>query len=169
MPRSLRRWPASRTTSGTRECPGGSMPGHRPHLSPSGPGTRSRFCTGSTRTAWTATTSGGSPRWSRPLASQQSPGPDAGALSFHAATWANGAETIPCIFREPRREAASGGAWLHVIELSQTTNPLVRRLETGRSWAPPTGFEPALTAPEAVALSPELRGLTLQDYGGSNA
>src|SRR5215813_248511 len=28
-----------------------------------------------------------------------------------------------------------------------------------RWWVPPAGFEPALTAPEAVALSPELRGL----------
>src|SRR5215510_16570107 len=29
----------------------------------------------------------------------------------------------------------------------------------GCEWVPPAGFEPALTAPEAVALSPELRGL----------
>src|SRR5215467_14100366 len=29
----------------------------------------------------------------------------------------------------------------------------------GYRWVPPAGFEPALTAPEAVALSPELRGL----------
>ena len=29
----------------------------------------------------------------------------------------------------------------------------------GYEVAPPVGFEPTLTAPEAVALSPELRGL----------
>ena len=37
-----------------------------------------------------------------------------------------------------------------------------RRPEAVRRWtegAPPAGFEPALTAPEAVALSPELWGL----------
>src|SRR6266567_1607742 len=35
---------------------------------------------------------------------------------------------------------------------------------------PPVGFEPTLTAPEAVALSPELRGLrTPQDYQSRRA
>ncbi len=37
----------------------------------------------------------------------------------------------------------------------------------GYAVAPPAGFEPALTAPEAVALSPELWGL--RDVGKSTS
>src|SRR5215469_17564219 len=37
----------------------------------------------------------------------------------------------------------------------------------GYGWVPPAGFEPALTAPEAVALSPELRGLKDRSKGTS--
>lgn len=35
--------------------------------------------------------------------------------------------------------------------------------------APPAGFEPARTAPEAAALSPELRGRSFADYSAENS
>jgi hypothetical protein len=39
----------------------------------------------------------------------------------------------------------------------------------GHRYAPPAGFEPAHTAPEAVALSPELWGLALPGQQASQA
>jgi hypothetical protein len=72
-------------------------------------------------------------------------------------TWADGPEPIPRIFREPRLWAASG-VWLHMIEATPSENTQLSEGLAWLGWAPPTGFEPALTAPEAVALSPELRG-----------
>jgi hypothetical protein len=43
----------------------------------------------------------------------------------------------------------------------------VRRICQSGGSAPPVGFEPTLTAPEAVALSPELWGL--RDVGKSTS
>ena len=62
------------------------------------------------------------------------------------------------------RNVASGGILWH--ELSQpVTGPFRHHARSagdsqGYGMAPPAGFEPALTAPEAVALSPELWGLS---------
>jgi hypothetical protein len=59
-PRSPRRpWRGRPTTFGTRPCPPGSTAACRPPRRPSGPGTRSRSCSGSTPRASTAVT-----RWS---------------------------------------------------------------------------------------------------------
>ncbi len=61
------------------------------------------------------------------------------------------------------RNLASGGIRWH--DLSQpVTGPFRHHARSeddsqGYGMAPPAGFEPALTAPEAVALSPELWGL----------
>jgi hypothetical protein len=61
-------------------------------------------------------------------------------------------EGSPTVSRDPRwRDAQLGGR----SPLGWALHPLVRW--TG--WlVPPTGFEPAHPAPEAGALSPELRG-----------
>ena len=69
------------------------------------------------------------------------------------------------------RNLASGGIRRH--DLSQPVTKLFRRHarsasdSRGYEVAPPAGFEPALTAPEAVALSPELWGL--RDVGKSTS
>src|SRR5215469_2790582 len=59
----------------------------------------------------------------------------------------------------------SGGRRHPVTEsggVSTAARPVYRLIRVAFRWlsvVPPAGFEPALTAPEAVALSPELRGL----------
>ncbi len=69
------------------------------------------------------------------------------------------------------RNLASGGIRWH--ELSQSVTGGFRHHARSRDdsrgyeVAPPAGFEPALTAPEAVALSPELWGL--RDVGKSTS
>ena len=69
------------------------------------------------------------------------------------------------------RNLASDGSRWH--ELSQLVTEGFRHHarsgddSRGYEVAPPAGFEPALTAPEAVALSPELWGL--RDVGKSTS
>jgi hypothetical protein len=70
-PRPPHRWPVSPTTADTLASPGGSTPGPRPPWWPNGPGTPSKSCTGHTCTARVATTSDGSPGWSKLLASKR--------------------------------------------------------------------------------------------------
>jgi hypothetical protein len=55
-----------------------------------------------------------------------------------------------------------GIRWHDVSEPCQPDSQRNRRSRPRKAWtkgAPPAGFEPALTAPEADALSPELWGL----------
>ena len=56
---------------------------------------------------------------------------------------------------ERRSVTDSGGT----VTPAVTVLPQLRAIFQGLRVVPPAGFEPALTAPEAVALSPELRGL----------
>ena len=69
------------------------------------------------------------------------------------------------------RNLASGGIQWHGLSQPVTGAFRHHARSTGDSRgyevAPPAGFEPALTAPEAVALSPELWGL--RDVGKSTS
>ena len=85
MPRSRHRWYAGPTISGTRVSPGGSTRGLLPRSWPSGPGTLSRCCSGSTRIASTAMTSGGSCGWNRPLTRREPGAARAGWRMIHSA------------------------------------------------------------------------------------
>ncbi len=70
-----------------------------------------------------------------------------------------GAEVAGAIMQEPWATLVSED--FHTAMARSTTNPghdHWARSSKMSSLVPPTGFEPALTAPEAVALSPELRG-----------
>ena len=59
------------------------------------------------------------------------------------------------------------GLRLHSRSTRLGSFPQVKPGLAWSGWAPPAGFEPALTAPEAVALSPELWGL--RDAGKSTS
>lgn len=77
-----------------------------------------------------ATTNAGSRTWSE-LVAEASPQVNPGASGFPAVTCADEPETIPHIFREPRHQGASGGAPLHMIEMTGTAYPLV---SDGLGW-----------------------------------
>src|SRR5262249_48342857 len=62
--------------------------------------------------------------------------------------------------RDRRTAAYAGGPWRNEIEAPDDISPGQAAFFAGQYEAPPAGFEPALTAPEAVALSPELWGLS---------
>src|SRR5215813_13221892 len=66
-------------------------------------------------------------------------------------------------FRIYSGNCGSGGVWQHMAAHAPTSISQYfawsECLWAVHWWVPPAGFEPALTAPEAVALSPELRGL----------
>src|SRR5271166_3776930 len=88
-----------------------------------------------------------------------SPDRRAGASCFPGLSWADAASFIPRIFRDSRHRAAFRGIWLHSRSTQLRSFPQLRLGLAWSGWAPPAGFEPALTAPEAVALAPELWGL----------
>src|SRR5579864_1902407 len=54
---------------------------------------------------------------------------------------------------------ATHRAWRHSHSIGALSFAQVRPRLARSRWAPPAGFEPAHTAPEADALSPELWGL----------
>src|SRR5262249_4749540 len=63
------------------------------------------------------------------------------------------------------QEASDDAQWRNAYNCPIGLSAVQEDNFAGCVRVPPAGFEPALTAPEAVALSPELRGLrTPQDY-----
>jgi hypothetical protein len=67
---------------------------------------------------------------------------------------------VPRMFRGVPLKTALSGLGLHSGATARLAKPQVSGGVDQFGKAPPAGFEPAHTAPEAVALSPELWGLT---------
>ena len=98
--------------------------------------------------------SGGSIGWRKLLASAKPSVGVPGLPDFRGLSCADAVIFIPRIFRDSRHRAASGGTWLHGRSAEGQSvcaaQAVFRLIMMGWAWAPPAGFEPALTAPEAV-------------------
>src|SRR5689334_12762791 len=77
-------------------------------------------------------------------------------VSSQAATRAGLGHALDTRTGSERRSVTDSGG---MATPAVTVLPQLRAIFQSHRVVPPTGFEPALTAPEAVALSPELRGL----------
>ncbi|GHE31140.1 hypothetical protein GCM10017778_11950 [Streptomyces vinaceus] len=88
----------------------------------------------------------------------EAPGETWGPSCFPRLTWGVVDDSRPRIGRRGCHTAAWPGMWLHIREDPVSANSLMAGSLGTSCEVPPAGFEPAHTAPEAVALSPELRG-----------
>jgi hypothetical protein len=141
-----RHWPASRMTSVMLGSRGGLTPVLPARRWPSGQVTARECPTGSTRTASTGTTSGGTSGWRTSLASLESgSGFRVPALSRADLDRCRRAHCayIPGL----ATSGGLGGTWLHGRSAEVRSFPQLRPGLVWSGWTLPAGFEPALTVP----------------------